>query len=214
MTMRLSPHAFLLVLFVPLASGDVSVQSVSPGAGQPAAGTSGVCIALVPPKVLVPGTDSIEGSRVVHDLLRSYLTGPSMHTVSLDARLPSQVREEAQQKQCEHVLYTEFTMKRGGGGGVGRALGQAAGGAVWYAPGLGGGVATLAAAGAVQAVAALAGSTKAKDEMRMEYRLESLTGARLVAPRVEKLKAKSDGEDLVTPLVEKAAAAAAAAVSK
>lgn len=213
--MRLSPRVFVLVLPVALAAGDISAQSADPGARQPAGGAPGVCIALVPPKVQFPGSDSAEASRVVRDLMGSYLTGPSMHVVPLDARLPSQVREEAQQKQCDHVLFTEFTMKRGGGGGLGKALGQAAGTAAWYVPGaVGGGIATVAAVGAAQAVASLAGSTKARDEMRMEYSLESATGARLVASRVEKVKAKSDGEDLVTPLVEKAAEAVAAAVSK
>jgi hypothetical protein len=48
-------------------------------------------------------------------------------------------------------------------------------------------------------------STRAKDEMQMEYRVSTPAGTTELGPKRDKLKAKVDGEDLLTPLVEKAA---------
>jgi hypothetical protein len=71
-----------------------------------------------------------------------------------------------------------------------------------------------AAAGAAGAVAYdFASSTKTKDELSLTYHLESAAGKVLV-DETEKRKAQSDGEDLLTPVVEKAAEAVAAAVAK
>ena len=58
----------------------------------------------------------------------------------------------------------------------------------------------------------VAGSIKSKDELSLGYRLESPEGA-ILASGNEKRKAGSDGEDLMTPLVEKAAEAIAAAIA-
>jgi hypothetical protein len=52
----------------------------------------------------------------------------------------------------------------------------------------------------------MAATTRAKDEMRLEWTITALAaGARSAAPKSEKLKASSDGEDLLTPLVQRAA---------
>jgi hypothetical protein len=73
-------------------------------------------------------------------------------------------------------------------------------------------VAANAAAGAAGAAAYNYSTTvKTKDEVVLGTRLESAAGEVLV-DRSEKRKAQSDGEDLITPLVAKAAEAIAAAV--
>ncbi len=41
-----------------------------------------------------------------------------------------------------------------------------------------------------------------------------MDGARLVAAKIEKVKAKANGEDVLTPLIEKAAEMVAAAMMK
>jgi hypothetical protein len=48
--------------------------------------------------------------------------------------------------------------------------------------------------------------------LSLEYRLESAADSRPAVSRTE--KAKADGEDVLTPLVERAAAAAVAAARK
>jgi hypothetical protein len=74
-------------------------------------------------------------------------------------------------------------------------------------------VAASAAAGAASAAAwDFATAVRTKDELTLTYRLEGADGAKLVE-KTEKRKAESDGEDLLTPLVERAAEAIAAAVT-
>jgi hypothetical protein len=66
-----------------------------------------------------------------------------------------------------------------------------------------------AAAGAATSTAYdYASSSRAKDELTLAYRLESASGAVLLE-KSEKRKAQSDGEDLLTPLVQRAAEAVA-----
>ena len=50
--------------------------------------------------------------------------------------------------------------------------------------------------------------------MRLDYSFSSLDEAAKVTPVTLKAKAATDGEDLLTPLAEKAAEAIAAAVSR
>lgn len=149
----------------------------------------------------------------LRDLVSSFLKGPSLRTVALDARLPDQALEEAQTQGCGSVLTITVTRKRGGGG-LGRMLGDAAGAAAWHMP-YGGSSATstavrdVAIAGTA-AVSSVASNTKAKDELQIEYRLASAAGATLRDGK-DGAKASADGEDLVTPLVERMAGAVAAA---
>ena len=171
--------------------------------------TSARCIAIVAPVLEgVPG-NALDAGAGVRDVIVSYLTGPSVKVVLLEAKLLSQAREEAKQKQCEPVLFTKLTRKTGGGKAL-KALGQVANTTSWQLPG-GGTAATAAvragAAGGLQAVSAMAQSTKAKDEVTLEYRLESANGQVQFGPRTEHQTAKVDGEDLLTPVSARAAEA-------
>ncbi|MBA3514164.1 MAG: hypothetical protein H0T77_07315 [Pyrinomonadaceae bacterium] len=53
----------------------------------------------------------------------------------------------------------------------------------------------------------IAGSIKARDELSLEYKLEAADGARPGVANTAKGKAKLDGEDVLTPLIQKAAEA-------
>lgn len=201
-----------------VAAGVVSGLLISPAVHAAQRDKAAVCIAVV-----LPGVQGVEGNATevgssVRDLFVSFLTGPSLRAVALDARLASQGVEEARQKQCGQVLSVSLTRKAssGGGGWLGRAVGQAGTSMAWGIPGgsVGSAVARGATVAASQAVAELAGSTKAKDEMRIEYRLTSIDGKATLGSKNDKLKAKADGEDLVTPLVQRAAEAVAAAVAR
>ncbi|HVL17262.1 MAG TPA: hypothetical protein VM387_04675, partial [Gemmatimonadales bacterium] len=81
------------------------------------------------------------------------------------------------------------------GSTVGRVVGQAAYGA------------------AGQAAYNYATAVHNKDELTLEYRLESSDGTVMVE-KEDKRKAKSDGEDLLTPMVQQASEAIAGAVTK
>jgi hypothetical protein len=198
--------------FVPTATAPAFAQSSAAQASTP------TCIAIVLPSAKGAAGDATEFAMSLRELFVSYLTGPSLRAITLDARLASQAIEEARQKDCGNVLVTSIERKRNDGSGWGRALGRAAGTAAWYGVPYGGTAATAAARGAAvagaHAISTLAETTKAKDEMTLEYRFGTLDAALRATPKTEKAKAKSDGEDLLTPLVEKASEAIAAAILK
>lgn len=166
------------------------------------------CIALMTPSVEGMPGNAEEVASGVRDLFAKYLTGPSIKLVVLESRLVSQASAEAKDKRCEPVLIATF--KRSTSGKFSKALGQAAGNSTWFVPGgssVGSAVARAGAVAGLQTVSSLAASTKAKDEMRLEYRLQSAAGRVQLGPNTEKQKASADGEDLVTPVVARAAEA-------
>ena len=174
------------------------------------------CTALVMPSVTGAQGSAADLAGTTRDLFATYLSGPTLRSVPLDARLPSQAVEEARQKNCGRVLVVKLTQKtKGGGSGVGKAVGQAAGTAAYYLPGggVGGAVARTTAAATASAVSSIASGTHAKDELLIDYTLSTVDGRTLLT-RTDKAKAQADREDLLTPLVERAAIAIAAAPSK
>jgi hypothetical protein len=176
-----------------------------------------VCVAIALPELTGIDGDSTAVAASVRTLFVSYLTGPSLKAMALDARLASQAAEEARQKNCSKVLTVSMTRKAGGGRhSVVGALSQAGRTAAAYMPvsGVGGAIAYGTMVAGTEAVYTVATYTRAKDEMQLDYRVTSAEGAVILAPKTGKAKAKSDGEDIVTPLVAKAAEAVAAAVSK
>ena len=208
-------------LFVPclaivglcLASTSTVLAQEAPAGAPPA--SPGTCIAMALPSVK-GAEDATQLATAVRDLFSSYLQGPSIKFVALDARLAQQATAEARQKSCHQMLVASVNRKRGGGGGLGRALAQAGSTAAWYTPV--GNVGTAVARGAViagaQAASEIAANTKAKDELQIEYRLVSTDGKVIVKAKEEKAKASVDGEDLLTPLVQTVSESLSAVVLK
>ena len=192
-----------------------STASAQEAASDASPSSAGTCVAIALPTVK-GAEDATQMATAVRDLFVGYLKGPSINVVALDAKLAVQATEEAKQKSCNQMLVVSVTKRRGGGGGLGRALAQAGSTAAWYTPV--GSVGTAAARGAViagaQAAAEIASTTKAKDEIRLEYRLVSTDGKVIVKPKEEKAKASADGEDLMTPLVQTVSESIATAVIK
>jgi hypothetical protein len=209
----LVPRAILAAIFSIFIASTSSAQAVA--AGDVKFQPETPCIAIVLPSVTGVDGNATDVAAAARELFAAYLTGPSLRAVSLEARLVTQAVEEARQKGCGQILVTSLSRKRGGNG-LGRALGQAAGTAAWYVPGVGG-TAGMVARGAViagaQAVSSLAQTTKAKDELRLDYKISPLDAAAAAKAETLKAKAASDGEDLLTPLVEKASEAVAGRVA-
>jgi hypothetical protein len=168
------------------------------------------CIAIASPTVQGASGNASEASTGVRELIASYLTGPSAKVIALAAKLPSLAREEASQKECEPVLFITVTRKTGGSHSFMRAFSQGAAASSWRLPGgssTASAAATAGAAGGLQAASVMAASTKAKDELRLEYRLEAADGKIQFGPKTEVQTAKTDGEDLLVPVVARAAEA-------
>jgi len=166
-------------------------------------------VGLVMPKVQMSAGNPAQTAEAVRNGFAQYLQGPTVEVMPLTALLPSAVMEEARQKQCDYVLYVSMTVKKGGGGGMfGRAIGNIAGSAAGHIPG-GGSAATGAARSAVitgvYTTAAIAANIKAKDDLSLEYKLDKTENPSTVLTNTAKAKAKSDGEDILTPVIESAA---------
>ena len=202
-------------------------QLVVPGAA-PAAGK--VRIGIVLPKAqLGQGSSGQDVANPVRQLIMSYMAGPVLELVALEARIPAQIDAEARGLNVTHVLYTSVEQKKGKGGAGGflSKMGPAAA----MLPGVGalGGAASSVAAGvATQAIMTAAtagmqqqamdslmqvqsGSVKAKDEITLTYQFVTMGGAKPTLEDALSGKAKQDGEDLLSPLVEQLATIAVTA---
>src|SRR5215204_4232513 len=137
------------ILSTALASAAIFGQGTIPppqsAAGAPA------CVAIMLPSARGVEGDATTFSTSLRDLFLSYLNGPSLHAIALDAKLPAQAIEEARQKNCSYVVFSTVTRVRHDGNGVGRALGRAAGTAAAYGIPYGGSVAGAAARSAAVA---------------------------------------------------------------
>ena len=211
LTRTLFPVVFV-VLFGMAAPTAAQNSATDPPASNQA------CIAIVLPSATGVDGDATAFASSLRDLFISYLTGPSLRAIALDARLPSQAAEEARQKDCGYLLLTSVIRKHDDGNGLGRAIGRAAGTAAWHGVPYVGGAASAAARGAAiagaEAISTMASSTRAKDEVTLEYRIGTLETAARAQIKKEKAKAQRDGEDVLTPLVEKASEAIATAASR
>jgi hypothetical protein len=204
--------AIAVCALLTIPAGRAAAQTAAPPP------SSARCVALPLPTLRGADGSATELASGLRDLVSSFLKGPSIRTVPLEARLVEQAAEEAREQGCGTMLtITLSRKKRGGSGGLGRLLSDAAGAAAWNLP-YGGSAARStavrsAAIAGTAAAATLASNTTAKDELQIEYRLSASTGAAIHAGQ-DRAKARADGEDLVTPLVERMAGAVAAALPR
>ena len=121
-----------------------------------------------------------------------HLNRAGIEVVTLSA---AQSIEEARKSQCDYILSASMTVKKGGGGMFGRAIGNIAA------------AATGVPAGGMAAI-------KAKDEVSLEYKLDHVETAKTSLTSKDKAKASSDGEDVISPLVQKATESIVATVRR
>ena len=161
----------------------------------------------------------------------AFMNGPAVEIAALDSHIAMQLQAEAQQKQCDYILYSSVAVKHSSGGGFGKFMKMAAPVASMVPmAGMGGGVggavaaqtAGMAASVAAQAaqqqainqLAGFNGQIKSKDDVTMQYQLVRTGGTSPVVQNTLKGKAKSDGEDVLSPLLQQAATSVLAEVSK
>jgi len=162
-------------------------------------------VGLVMPQVQVNAGDPTQTAEAVRNGFAQHLKGSNVEVMSLAARVPAAAIEEARRSQCDYMLYVSMAVKKGGGGGMfSRALGNIAGSA---AGNINSGAARATTVAGIYTTATIASNIKAKDELSLEYKLEKTETASTLLTNSAKAKAKSDGEDLLTPLIEAAAQA-------
>jgi outer membrane lipoprotein SlyB len=164
-------------------------------------------ICLAPASAQMAFGNSVDAISAVRDTFTSFLTGPSISVTSLNARLVTQAREEAKLSDCPYVLFPTVRHERRTTGLLGRIAAGAVQSGAWQAAGAAPSSATRVLAGATSAGAAnvaIAGQIREQDSLTLEYRLESADGRTLVEKKTKR-SASSNGEDLLTPLVQGAA---------
>lgn len=182
-----------------------------------------ICVAL-PKAQLGQGNNApADVSEPVRSALGTYMAGPNITLVRVDARIPVQIDAEAQQKGCTYVLQSAVEQKKGGSASsffkklaplasalpMMGGMGGSAGGMI--AAQAAGQVAATAAAEAAQEdyVQAMAGaqqnSVKSGDTMHVSYVLTRPGNATPVKQGKLERKATADGEDLLAPLLEQVA---------
>jgi hypothetical protein len=189
-----------------------------------------VRIGIVLPKAqLGQGNAGQDVAEPVRQLIMSYMAGPVLELVPLQARITAQIEAEARSLNVTHVLYTSVEQKkgRGGAGGILGKMGPMAGmlPGVGAASGVSGAIASSVASQAIATASAQAaqeqamssltqaqtGSVKAKDEVTLIYQLVTLSGSKPVLEASLQAKAQQDGEDLLSRLVEQLATIAVTA---
>ena len=182
------------------ASGAAKANSMT---GAKRAGVVRVGVALTKTMAAADYVDASALADAVRKVLVSNLNGSAVEVVALEARQTDGVESEARQKECDYVLYSTVSHKKGGGGGgFGGFLKKSAEIAA-------GGVVASSASGGRSGGAA--GSLKARDELTLEYKLQR--GVDAVVANTLKAKAKSDGDDIISQLAGQAAASVRAAAT-
>jgi hypothetical protein len=185
----------------------------SSGIGAKKEGVTRIGIATVKTGSVGEGVTAADLASAIQNTLAAYLKMPNIEIVPIEARLATAIESEARSKECDFVINASVSHKKGGGGfGMfSQALGSAA-----SLAGYGGGVAGMVA-GQVASTAisssAVSGSFKAKDEITLEIKMTNSTGASALA-KSYKAKAKSNGDDIISQVVEQAATAIAAITRK
>src|SRR3984957_284727 len=158
------------------------------------------------------------------------MNGPAVEIAPLDAHIPIQLQAEAQQKQCDYILVSHVTVKHSNSSfDKYMRMGNAAAN---FNPMVGmtrslGALATQAAAQAATQAAVMTaqqqvasqlssfnGQIKSKDDVTVDYQLSPTGQAEPKLQNSLKGKAKSDGEDVLTPLLEQEATGVLTEVTK
>jgi len=146
----------------------------------------------------------------VQNTLVQNLKGTNVEAVVIEAS-GAAIQAEAQQKQCDYVVFATVSHKKGGGG-FGSMLSSSVG-QIASNVGYGSGTAAVIATNTVVA-ATVAQNIKAKDELTLDVRLERPGSTTPSFAQTFKGKAKSAGEDIITPVSQQAAQAIIASIGK
>jgi len=196
-----------------------------------------VGVALPRAQLGQPNGASADVAEPVRQALMSYLKGPAIQVIALEARIPQQIAAEAGEKGCAFVLYTDVAqVPKGGGMSMFKKLAPLAG-AVPLLVG-GGGVGNMGAQVAAQAVAQTAmqasmqsaqedamanamaaingaqkSNVKAGDSLKLLYKLVKVGEVEPVKTDTLQVKAKANGEDVLSPMIESVAVAVVGSVT-
>jgi hypothetical protein len=192
---------------IPTAAATQPNVSTANQLGPKRAGVIRLGIPAVKTGNVTEGMNAAELAAAVRNTLLQNLKSGNVEVVPIDAT-GAAIQAEAQQKECDYVVFTNVSLKKGGGG-FGSVFGSTA-------AKIGAGIIYPTSTAAVVAVntATVAQNIKAKDELIMDIRLEKPGSTTPSFAQQYKGKAKSAGEDIIAPLVQQASTDIAGTVSK
>lgn len=165
---------------MPTASSTNTAAATTPASTAKKPGV--IRIGLLRPTVQMSAGDAAQAAEALRNTFASYLKGPNIEVVTLSATA------DARQSQCDYILSASMNVKKGGGSMFGRAIGNIASATAGRIPG----------SGSVNSI-------KARDEVTLEYKLDHVETTKTALASKDKAKASADGEDVISPLVQKAA---------
>lgn len=179
------------------------------------AGTIRIGLAGVKTGAIGEGINAAELAGAIQNTLVQYVKGTKVEIVPLEAKLQSAIEAEAKERECDYVLYATVSHKKGGGGfGMFGKIAPVLGNVVPMA-GMGstaGAVAGSVASTAIYTAGSASANVKPKDELTLDIKLQN--GGAVALTKQFKTKAKSAGEDIISPIVEQAATAIVETVGK
>jgi len=178
--------------------------------GPKKAGMIRIGIVTVKPGAVADNMNAGNLAGAVQATLTEKLKAPNVEAIPIQATVLNQVEAEARQKECDFLVYTTVTHKKGGGGFgsvFGGTAAQIAGNTIGYGS-------TAGAIAANAATTAVIADVKAKDELTVDVRLEKPGAGYPAFSKQYKGKAKSAGEDIVTPPTAQAAQGVIEAATK
>ncbi len=162
--------------------------------------------------VVMPTVEMGQGSQnpaigeTLRSLLARYLTGPSTEVIPIAALLPQQVEAEAQAKQCDFLVYDSLTYKKSGAGLGFLKNARSVLGMIPMVGGVAAAAGTIATvAGGAAQVGELSSAITAKSQITLMYHVSATGSPTPLLSNTLMQKAKSDGEDIITPLLEQEA---------
>jgi len=185
-------------------------------------------IGVAPPDAQVGQGSNAQAdySTPIRNAMILLMNGPAVEIAALDSRVAMQLQAEAQQKQCDYILMSSVAVKHPQGGGFGKFM-KMGGTMAQMTPmgamahGMGGAMAASAASAAASAAAQAAqqqamnqvmsqlsgfnGQIKQKDDVTVQYQLTQTGQSAPLVQNALQGKAKSDGEDVLTPLLQQTA---------
>jgi hypothetical protein len=181
-------------------------------------GTIRIGLAGVKTGAVGDGIAARDLAAAIENTLTAFLKVPDVEVVRLDAKLASAVAAEARAAECDYVIHATVSHKKGGGGGFGGTFGQALGSAIGRT-GIGhtgstaGNIAGQVATNAVVSATTVSSGMRSKDEIALDLKVDARDGAPALA-KSYKVKAKSNGDDIISQIVEQAAQGIVAILGK
>ncbi|HEX4945448.1 MAG TPA: hypothetical protein VFZ34_02130, partial [Blastocatellia bacterium] len=206
------PSSNNLVSAMPSAKANAQPQAATQEISAKKAGVVRFGLSNVKVSAVGEGMQAAELATAIQNTLTQYLKAPNIEVVPLEAVLPAAIEAEAKQKECDYVISSNIAHKKGGGGFGMKAFSGVIAPTVGrigigHTGSVAGNVAGQIATATIVSAGTMAANVKAKDEVTFDVQLRTPGNATPATSRQLKAKAKSDGEDILTPLIEQAAQA-------